>query len=219
VTPRLRDGIIGLSVLSVAFSIIWVIGTANRALQALPPLAQSLGKGVSDASGAIQQAALGIKTQTDNLGGVISAERDASKQQLQESKKIMAATKEVLVRTDCQLNGGPGCAGVLPSATQLLYQSQEQLQATSLQANAMFQAASQSLDSLNRRISDPRIDSILGHIDMLSLHLDDAAGNFASTTAHIDHTVAYYDRQLTKPVGFFKTVAKIGLHMVTVPLR
>jgi hypothetical protein len=41
-----------------------------------------------------------------------------------ESLKVIASAKEILIRTDCNLNGGPGCVGTLPQLTATLKSTQ-----------------------------------------------------------------------------------------------
>ena len=216
-TPRALSGVVGLSVASVALFTclaLWKVGKAADSLAALPSGLSSLPQAIVDADTAIKK----VSRATDQLSGVISAERKAQTHQLQESAKVIAAVKEVLVRTDCQLNGGPGCVGTLPSATKLLSTSQQKLQIATEQSAKIFSAASLFLDSANRRISDPRIDSLMDGFQVSQLHLNGILANTESMTAHGDHVAAVWDKKLTTPASLAKTITLDTLHLITVPI-
>jgi hypothetical protein len=200
---------------------LWLMWDAHLALRGvqLGYLVGNLESASKDVPRAISDAAGGIQTVTSNLGGVIQAERDAQKEQLQEAQKLMAATKEVLVRTNCQLNGGPGCRGLLPQATTTLEGSAQQIQLLAKSGQDTLQSASFLLNSANRRIQDQRIDDVLAHFDESSLHLDLATASGASILAHGDHVAAYWDKKVTTPPRLIKTLTIDALHLITIPLR
>jgi hypothetical protein len=87
-------------------------------------------------------------------------------------------------------------------------------QATS-SADIALKATAIDLDSLNKRIADPQIDLILGHLDVASLHLAQAADNGNRILGHGDHIISYYDARLTSPKGFVKTLASGLLQLVS----
>ncbi len=179
----------------LTFALLWLIRDTDRGLRAITATANSL----AGLPQTVQPVLSHIVTITDDLHGVIAAESKAQASQLRESQKIMAATKEVLVRTDCQLNGGPGCLGVLPNATQLLSRTAVSLETTSSRAQETLQRTSQTLDSLNQRIQDPRLDSILTSFQVSALQFEGISSNGNLISADL----ATYVHRLTKPQSKF----------------
>jgi len=185
-----------LFLIAVSFFSCWLLRDARLALP------HSLDQTLSNATGAIQASVQGlpaaiesVRSASENLGGVIADERKASASQTKEVTKIIAATKEVLVRTDCQLNGGPGCQGVLPEMTSAIEQSRQSLGKLSRSAQQTLQLSSQTLDSLNKRIADDRVDQILANFSTASLHIAGITDNAEG----ISHDLRIKTDQLVAP--------------------
>ncbi len=199
----------------VTYQGIRTLRAAESALQSGRNGLVALPQTIQDADSAVKK----FSQATDDLSGVIAAERKAQTAQLRESQKVIAAVKEAVVRTNCQLNGGPGCRGLLPQATTTLEDSAQQIQLLAKSGQDTLQSASFLLNSANRRIQDQRIDDVLAHFDESSLHLDLATASGASILAHGDHVAAYWDKKLTTPPRLAKTITLEALHLITIPLR
>jgi hypothetical protein len=180
-------------------------------------LLRDLHQGLADADRAIVQmstdlhgtsqnanaALLQIGLTTDELRRAAGEQRLYWNQTSKQTEKTVAALRQLIDRTDKNLNDH-----AFPAVNALLKESNAWLNLTADDAdkltaagNATLDAATHSLDTLNQQIADPHIIETLGH-------LDDAMQAFADASKHADHTVAYYDQQLTRPAGFFKTLLK-----------
>jgi len=62
-------------------------------------------------------------------------------------------------------------------------------------------------NSLNRQITDPQIAMFINNMNLASLATADTMAHVDKTSVAVEHTVEYYDKKLTTPVGFAKTVA------------
>lgn len=61
-------------------------------------------------------------------------------------------------------------------------------------------------DGLNVRIADPRLDAMLDSYNAAARNLSAMTAKGDSVLGHADHVAAYYDKKLTTPAGFVKTM-------------
>lgn len=130
-----------------------------------------------------------------------------------ESLKVIAATKEVLVRTDCNLNGGPGCPGALPMLTATLKNTAGLTQETQQQISALgpaIQNLSKASASAAEIMSDPSIRDSLRNVDATSIQMAGVAADAHTETGIlVDAT-----RKAVKPQNKFVVVLKTLLGSV-----
>lgn len=130
-----------------------------------------------------------------------------------ESLKVIAATKEVLVRTDCNLNGGPGCPGALPMLTATLKNTAGLTQETQEQISALgpaIQNLSKASASAAEIMSDPSIRDSLRNVDATSIQMAGVAADAHTETGIlVDAT-----RKAVKPQNKFVVVLKTLLGSV-----
>lgn len=86
-----------------------------------------------------------------------------------------------------------------------------QLQQTSSAARFSFESITHASDALTFQIQDPSITQTLEAFNDAAHGLAGASENANSALGHVDHTFAYYDKQLTTPLGFWKTLGKTVL--------
>jgi hypothetical protein len=127
-----------------------------------------------------------------------------------ESLKVIAATKEVLVRTDCNLNGGPGCPGALPMLTATLKNTAGLTQQTQEEISALgpaIQNLSKASASAAEIMSDPSIRDSLRNVDATSIQMAGVAAD-----AHTESTLLVgRTKEALKPPNKYTAAAKLVL--------
>ena len=90
-----------------------------------------------------------------------------------------------------------------------------ELKATSMAAQFSMESLTHAGDALTFQLQDPEIAQTIHGLNMSAASLasfsvkSDAFMGYASDSMfHVDHTFAYYDKQLTTPLGFWKTLGK-----------
>src|SRR5580700_1691858 len=137
-----------------------------------------------------------------DLGAVVASERDAETKRDIEFYKSIAAAKEVIIRLDTSLTGHDG---LIPVTKDAVLTITNDVNSVTTNTNAVLSAGTVLLNTGNRRIADPRIDDIVMHFDMMSLHLEGMTASSDLAFAHGNHIISYYDERLTSPKGFTKT--------------
>jgi hypothetical protein len=105
----------------------------------------------------------------------------------------------LLYNLDQQLNG------------KILPDFDRELTATSAAAQFSFKSFTKASDALNFQINDPAIPQMLESFNRAADSLATASANGASILGHADHVADYYDKKLTTPLGFWKTLLKTSL--------
>jgi hypothetical protein len=187
----------------------------NDSIGTIPKVTDAFSTAVNNASAA-----------ASNLSAVIADEHKSQTVQNKELTKIMGEARVAITRTDCNFNGGPGyeggppCVGLLPTVQETFNQlklSLEEVDKLTEAGTSLANSGTAAVNSLNLRISDPKIDSILAHTDMFMLHAQNSADNVDIFTQHGDHIISYFDERLTSPRGFIKTLGA-GLLGLVVPV-
>jgi hypothetical protein len=81
-----------------------------------------------------------------------------------------------------------------------------ELVATSTAAQFSFESVTRTADDLNFQIKDPEIAQMLHSFNLAAASLASASANGNSILGHADHVAAYYDKKLTTPLGFWKSM-------------
>ena len=88
-----------------------------------------------------------------------------------------------------------------------------ELVATSTAAQFSFESVTHAGDALTFQINDPAITQMLESFNRAAQSLSTASANGASILGHGDHVAAYYDKKLTTPLGFWRTLGKTALQI------
>lgn len=83
-----------------------------------------------------------------------------------------------------------------------------ELVATSTAAQFSFESFTKASDALTFQINDPAIPQTLEAFNRAAQSFADASAKGADAMGRVDHTFTYYDKQLTTPIGFWKTLGK-----------
>lgn len=86
-----------------------------------------------------------------------------------------------------------------------------ELVSTSTAAQFSFESLTKASDALTFQINDPATPQMLQAYNDAAHGLACASENASSALGHVDHTFAYCDKQLTTPLGFWKTLGKTVL--------
>lgn len=81
-----------------------------------------------------------------------------------------------------------------------------ELKATSTSAQFSFESMTKAGDALTFQLQDPEWDQTLHGLNLSSANLALASAKGASILGHADHVAEYYDKKLTTPLGFWKTM-------------
>lgn len=83
-----------------------------------------------------------------------------------------------------------------------------ELVSTSTAAQFSFESLTKAGDALAFQINDPAIPQMLESFNAAARSFADASAKADDSLGHVDHTFAYYDKKLTTPLGFWKTLGK-----------
>ena len=125
-----------------------------------------------------------------------------------ETTKVIAGLKEVIVRTDCSLNGGPGCVGALPQLSATLAQIQSATAETSTNLNTSLVTANKQLEQLQPILADMQATSdalakqtpaILSNTADTSVQLKQVAQNANAVTQDSKKIADHYTQIILHP--------------------
>ena len=102
--------------------------------------------------------------------------------------------RQLIARTDRELND------------KFLPDLDEQLSQTSTAAQFSFESLTHASDALTFQLQDPEWGQTLHSFNLAAASLASASANGNSILGHADHVAAYYDKKLTTPLGFWKTM-------------
>jgi hypothetical protein len=86
-----------------------------------------------------------------------------------------------------------------------------QLAQTSAAAQFSFESITHASDELTFQIQDPSIAQMLASFNEAAKNLSTGTSTADSILAHGDHVADYYDKELTTPLGFWKTALKAAI--------
>ena len=95
--------------------------------------------------------------------------------------------RQLIARTDRELND------------HFLPDLDTQLQQTSTAAQFSFESLTKAGDALSFQINDPEITQTFHGLNV-------TADSLASSAGHVDHMLAFADKQVTTPIGFWKNL-------------
>lgn len=150
---------------------------------------------VHDAKNSAHQASLFAQEQRIQLA---KTSRD-SDNQVRSVALVTRNAETFFYNLDQQVNGK-----VLPDFDR-------ELMATSGAAQSSFQSVTHAADSLNLQINDPAVAEMLDSFNQAARNLSLASASGTSILGHGDHVAAYYDKKLTTPVGFARTMLNFVL--------
>jgi hypothetical protein len=102
--------------------------------------------------------------------------------------------RQLIARTDRELND------------KFLPDLDTQLAQTSTAAQFSFESVTKTADDLDFQIKDPDVAQTLHSFNLAAASLASASANGNSILGHADHVAAYYDKKLTTPLGFWKSM-------------
>lgn len=68
-----------------------------------------------------------------------------------------------------------------------------------------------TLDHMDALVSDPNNKATIANLEKATQEVAGATENLRVTTEHVEHVTAYYEKKLTKPVGFVRTLVEVLL--------
>lgn len=140
----------------------------------------------------------GVLTETqataENLRLASAAEADYWNATAKQTSLAARDMRQLIARTDRELND------------KFLPDLDTQLAQTSTAAQFSFESLTHASDALTFQLQDPEWGQALHGLNLAANNFSVAAQNGSSILAHGDHVAAYYDKKLTTPLGFWKTV-------------
>jgi hypothetical protein len=137
-----------------------------------------------------------VQSSAANIARASAAESEYWNKTARETSLAARDMRQLIARTDRELND------------KFLPDLDEQLAQTSTAAQIGMESITKAGDALTFQIQDPAISQMLDSFNHASASLASASAHANSSLASVDHTFAYYDKQLTTPLGFWKTAAK-----------
>lgn len=132
----------------------------------------------------------------ENLKATSAAEQTYWNNTAKQTSLAARDMRQLIARTDRELND------------KFLPDLDAQLTQTSTAAQFSFESLTKASDALTFQINDPAISQTLEAMHGISLNLQSATAHADDSLAHVDHTFAFYDKELTTPLGFWKTLGK-----------
>ena len=182
-------------------------------LRDLRALVQQIGNDEQQLSGKLQSV-------VDTAQKASEAAYQAEQQQILtlnktslETYKTAAAARLVLVRTDKSLNDilVPRLARQLEDADILTEQAAQDLHATVMALQPTLENLARASQNAADTIADPEIKASLANLEETTKQSSVAMAHLADITAAGDETARYYQKKLTTPEGFLKTLANFVL--------
>lgn len=140
-----------------------------------------------------------VQGAAQNLKATSAAEQTYWNKTAQQTSLAARDMRQLIARTDRELND------------KLLPDLDTQLTQTATAAQFGFESLTKASDALTFQINDPAIAQTLEALHGVSLNLVSATAHADDSLSHVDHTLAYYDKELTTPLGFWKTLGKTVL--------
>jgi hypothetical protein len=175
---------------------------------------------LSQARTVLNQVQQGWQDEAQDVHQIVASARTAAEQAAQFAGEQRAQLQKTSRDSDNQVRA---VGLVTRNAETLLYNLDQQLNgkvlpdfdrelsATSMAAQFSFESLTKAGDALTFQINDPSIPQMLESFNKAAASLAGASANASDSLAHVDHTFAYYDKQLTTPLGFWKTLGKTFL--------
>jgi hypothetical protein len=145
---------------------------------------------IADGSSAMRQARLFAQEQRTQLA---KTSRD-SDNQVRALGLVTRNAETFFYHLDQNVNG------------KLLPDFDQELKATSTSAQFSFESMTKAGDALTFQLQDPEWAQTLHGLNLSSANLALASAKGASILGHADHVAEYYDKKLTTPIGFWKTM-------------
>jgi hypothetical protein len=82
----------------------------------------------------------------------------------------------------------------------------QELKSTSSAAQLSLTSLSKAGDALTSQVENPEWPQALHGLNLSAANLALASANGASILGHVNHVADYYDKKLTTPLGFWKTM-------------
>jgi ABC-type transporter Mla subunit MlaD len=206
----IRDGVILGCVVSLTFGALRLMYHVDEALASLPKSVQGVPQVVQDADATIKK----VSEAADKLNAAAaknSTYYDQAARELPKTARTLRATIDAARGTidDLRLT-------TVPQLNQTVADFDGQMKVTAQTYNTVGIDLDAGLQSLNRRIADPRIDSLIGNLDTSSLHFSETSAHIDATTADLQAVADHYRKVLLTKRGFWTTVAK-GAESLIVP--
>jgi hypothetical protein len=168
-------------------------------------------------------ALIGRAEQTmDNFKEATDTWKTASEKQSESTTFALSSTKETLAslnslvkRTDVSLNESvlPNLAAAVNLGSQDLSKSQADLQANLKQMLATTQQAQKTLVDVDRQVSNPSVQASIDNLATAMKNASKATQHLAGITKAGEETAQYYEKRLTTPQSFFKTLLQAVLQL------
>jgi DNA-binding transcriptional MerR regulator len=164
----------------------------------------------------ILEAGLTLK----NLREASEAWKQASQQQISSTTKVLSSVDAAVARftsfvssTDNSLNSNflPTLSTTVREQNRALLESQKDLQENLAGIVSATQQLQKTLADADAQISNPAIKESLEHLTIATADAAEATKHLANITAAGERTAAYYEKRLTTPQSFFKTLAQFIL--------
>lgn len=69
----------------------------------------------------------------------------------------------------------------------------------------------ETLDHMDALVSDPNNRATIANLEKATREVASATDNLRETTEHVERVTSYYEKKLTKPVGFVRTLIEVLL--------
>ncbi len=149
------------------------------------------------------KAAVNINSTATVVHNAAQAQASYWPKELQETQKVTAAAKELIVRTNLSLNGGGSISGVLPQLTDAIRAGAMDVSSTSKALNGTIEQTQTILANLlvaskgaADTMSDPDIPATLKEVRLTSEHVAGTTANLDSTS----HDIQQFVHRETAPV-------------------
>jgi type II secretory pathway component PulJ len=196
----LRDMVAIVCLVVVTVGVMRVLNDTSRALRSLEKTEQK----ATATLAAVDQVAARTADVVDALRQASKTETDSWDRTIYETQRTAHAVRGLIDYTNKSLNEpDKGLFAVAKVSLDRLTFNGDQLTDSTTRMLGDYDKAAVSL---NQQLDNPDISLSLHHLSIASLHLAETSDHLDKTTAAAEHTVEYYDRRLTAPVGFAKRV-------------
>jgi hypothetical protein len=168
----------------------------------------------------LAQAQHGWQDEAENVRKIIGSAQESAAQ----GAAFMAEQRAQLQKTSRDSDNQVRSLGLVTRNAETFFSNLDQeingrvlpdfdreLIATSTAAQFSFESMTKAGDALTFQLNDPEWMQTLHGLNMTAASLASFTGKADSTMGHVDHTFAYYDKKLTTPLGFWRSMVNTVL--------
>lgn len=185
----------------VAWDLHTLLGRAETSLTRMDSVVENAEKEWQYEAPAVHRVLAAATDATETADAFAHNQEKQLEKTSRDSDKTVVATRVVIDRAGLFFKHADEAVN-----STLLPHLDSEIAATSAAAQFSFESITKAGDALTFQLQDPEWAQTLHGLNLSSANLALASAKGASILGHADHVAEYYDKKLTTPLGFWKTM-------------